>query len=223
MTVAGCYWGEKSHEYLWIDALERIANTNEPKPGVSYLPRWKNLSLYPALLILYAGGIAAIASGRYDTLASLLIQPQVRELERSEPPAFALYTWVVMDKEVAEKLLGRGKRHTPLSDYLYETLREPLRDFLPQEERYTKCFDRFEYLLALVCSDLYEKKLHQIWGPVGSFGWRIGIADEIALESSKAGKDWMLLKTGLFNGSAERFQVVQATFHEQLAKSNMRW
>ncbi len=222
MMVAGCYWGERSHEYLWVDTLERIANTNEPKAGVSYLPIWKNLSLYPALVLLYAGGIAALASGHYNTFAGLLIQPQVRELERSKPPTLALHASAVIDKEVAEKLLGRGERYTPLSDYLYKILREPLRDFLPQEDRYTRCFDRFEYLLALVCSDLYEKQLRQFWGPIGSFGWRREIIDEIASESSQAGKDWLPLKAGLFDGLATRFKVVQAAFHEQLAKVNMR-
>ena len=223
VMIAGCYWGKGSHEYLWINTLERITNTNEPKTGGSYLPIWKNLSLYPALVLLYAGGIAALASGHYNTFAGLLIQPQVRELNRSKPPAFALCTLSIMDKEVAEKLLNEGGRHTPLSDYLHKILREPLRDFLPQEDRYTKCFDRFEYLLALVCSDLYEKQLRQFWGPIGSFGWRREIIDEIASESSQAGKDWLPLKAGLFNSSAQRFQVVQAAFHDQLAKSNIRW
>ncbi len=223
MMFAGCYWGERSHEYLWIDTLERVASVHEPKMGVSCPTIWRKLSLYPALVLLYAGGIAALASGRYDTFADLLIQPQVKELERSKPPALALYAWSVMDKEVAEELLGRGKRHTPLSDYLHEKLREPLLDFLPQEDRYTRCFDRFEYLLALVHGDLYEKQLRQFWSPIGSFGWRREIINEITIESSEAGEDWILLKTGLFNGSGERFQVVQAAFHDQLAKSNMGW
>ncbi|PSB27093.1 SIR2 family protein [Chlorogloea sp. CCALA 695] len=224
MMVTGCYWGEESHEYLWIDTLERVANVHEPKTGGSGTKIWKSLSLYPALVILYAGGIAAIASGRYDTFAGLLIQPQVRELERSKPPAFALFTLSIMDNKVAEKLLNEGGgRHTPLSDYLHKILREPLRDFLPQEDRYTKCFDRFEYLLALVCSDWYEKQLRQFWGPIGSFGWRREIVDQIAQESLKAGEDWLLLKAGLFNGSGKRFQLVQANFHQQLAEQTIRW
>lgn len=158
MIIAGCYWGERSHQYLWTNTIERIANTNKPKFFVSCSPIWKKLSLYPALVLLYAGGIAALASERYDNFAALLIQPQVKELDRIKPPALALYAWAVMDKEFSQQLLpNRGELYTPLSDYLYELLREPLRDVLPQEDRYTRCFDRFEYLLALVHSDLYEK------------------------------------------------------------------
>lgn len=230
LMVNGCYWGERSHKSLWTNVVERIASIKDLTFGVNHLKAWGDLSLYPALLLLYAGGIASLASERYDTFAALLLRPQIGKLDSIKPPALCLSTWAVMDENIAKQLPGMKGQHTPLSDRLYKILREPLRDFLPQDDYYTKYFDRFEYLLALVHGDLYEKmlsrsKLYQnqspsFWGPRGSFGWRRDIISEIDLESSTAGVDWLPLKAGLFDSSVQRFQLVQRGVTEHLKKIN---
>ncbi len=61
--------------------------------------------------------------------------------------------------------------------------------------------------------------------PIGRFVWRrreddIGaysVDKEMAAEATASGDDWPPLKAGLFDGSLEKFQSIQATFGEQLA------
>jgi hypothetical protein len=234
VMVTGCYWGEEFHEYLWIKCLERIANLHELKNGATSLELWRNLSLYPALLLLYAGGIASIAAKKYDTFAALLTKAKVREpSKRHQRLVLSIHTRAIMESGIGQQLPGMEKSPTPLSAHLYELLREPLREFLPQDIQYQKCFDRFEYLLGLVHADLNLKLGGYGWGPVGCFGWKSefevnnGIAahkqrivEEIELESTDAGDNWLPLKAGLFDGSFERFKEVKVRYDELVNTGN---
>ncbi len=52
-------FGEQSHQHLWVQCLERLAYQVNLYHGQS---QWIRLRLYPALLLLYGGGIAALAN-----------------------------------------------------------------------------------------------------------------------------------------------------------------
>jgi hypothetical protein len=215
LLITGCYWGEETHEELWARCLERIANPPVESRGIE---AWLDLRYYPALLLLYAGGLASIAAKRYSNFAALLTKARVIYDRQSLPSALFLYPDNVMNKGLAERLSGMERHHTPLSDHLQQVLREPLREYLPQDEHYQKCFDRFEYLFALVHADLREKQESSIAGPLGCFLWRNRrdpenhIAVEIELEIKDAGDNWPPLKVGLFDDSLERFRYLKREF-----------
>jgi hypothetical protein len=131
-----------------------------------------------------------------------------------------------MEQRVGQQLPGMDRRYTPLSDHLYEVLRSFLKEILPDELKCQKCFDRFEYLYALVCADFDLKQGGDGWGPVGSFGWRYrrhnGLMKELDAEIANAGKEWPPLKAGLFNSSVERIQQVKAAFDACIRKLSWR-
>jgi hypothetical protein len=219
LMVHGCFWGEEEHQYLWIETLQRVANVSERWGG---LTAWKELTLYPALLLLYSGGIAAIAAGRYDTLRSLLFEPSIRDIRGERPPITALHTENVMGKHVQKRLPETGKHYVPLSDYLFETLREPLREVLPDDSDYERCFDLFEYLSCLLYVDNRYEEIpeEETWiaGPRGRFMWRHfshgyvkpnSVAEAVDKEVAKHGEEWGLLRAGGFNGSLERYEKVK--------------
>ena len=212
LLITGCYWGEELHEERWAKCLERIAN---PSPTIeSGGLVWLNLRYYPALLLLYAGGLASIAAERYNNLAALLTKARrfLREGE-SSPLVLSLYPEIVMEKKYARRILPGVGSYTPLNDHLQQVLRDPLREYLPQDENYQECFDRFEYLFALVHVDFLEKQEGHIWGPLGCFVWRNrNIMMDIELEVKDAGKNWPLLKADLFDGSLGRFQDIKKKF-----------
>ena len=62
IIINGCYWGNQEQNYLWVSCLERLYVRNFN----GYVP-WLKLSHYPGLLLFYAGGLAAVAAGKYDT------------------------------------------------------------------------------------------------------------------------------------------------------------
>jgi hypothetical protein len=106
---------------------------------------------------MYGGGIAAIAAGRYDTLFTLLHQVVIRDNARGKLAVLTLYPQAVIDSSFAQQLPGLEEHYTPLNDHLHTTLQDPLREFLPEDSDYTRCFDRFEYLFALARSALPER------------------------------------------------------------------
>lgn len=217
LIINGCYWGDERHQKLWIQSIERIANNGRERNG---LVIWHNLKLYPALLLFYGAGIASIAAEKYSIFSALLSKVKIRDGSNEESASLRLYPVAVLDN-AGKFLPGREKEYTPLNNHLYELLREPLKGFLPDEVHYQKCFDRFEYLLALVHSDLNLKSGYDGWGPIGCFGWRRGIIGEIETEIANMGNNWLPLKVGLFDGSIDRFKTVKTMYHDLI--KGLRW
>ena len=216
LMITGCYWGEESHKELWRKCLERIANPSGTRPGYTDLV---NLKWYPGLLLLYGGGIASIAAGHYNTLFTLFHEVMVRTNRHTEEPALlTVHPFEVVDLNLARSLPGLERGYTPISEYLHTALREPLREFLSYDSRYTRCFDRFEYMLSLACFTLSSG-----WAPIGCFIWRDrrnpenSIIQEIALESNKEGENWPPLQAGFFERSLKKFQEVKNGHDQFLA------
>lgn len=229
ILVTGCYWGEEEHTEVWAQSLQRVANPPEANVNRFY-EVWKNLRLYPALILVYAGGMAAIAKGNYSTFAALLTEPTVEEYGQRRRLVEMVYTWRVLESRIAKQHIpGLENHHTPLSDHLFGLMRNPLRAYLLDDSSYTRAFDRFEYLYGLVHADFYSQERDRVWGPVGNFGWRyarLGSNDystmtEIKDEVSSLGENWPPLTAGLFGGSPERFLEVKQEFDKLVA--GLRW
>jgi len=159
IMVAGCFWGESEHQYLWQHMLNRFG---DPPGYLSGLIAWIALRRYPASLMMYGGGIAAIAAGRYKNLAAILNAPVQPQGEKSKSAAEQLNVAQVL-RDTAEKLIpGKQDRHTPYSDHLFEVLREPLRTYVPTDTDYEDAFLWFEYILGIV---IWQKD--GSWAPIG--------------------------------------------------------
>lgn len=219
----GCYWGESDSINVWVRALELIINPKRVDRGGL---TWINLRSYPGLLLLYGGGIAAIAAQKYDTFKSLLVDARILDsINRDKKPlVLSLFPQKVLQTDHAQLLPGMDRRYVPLSDYLYDLLRDPLRGFLPHDDQYQESFDRFEYLFSLVFVDTGQgDELSRFSGPVGCFGWRgrqylsdRHIMGEIDAELDNFGEDWPVLKVGLFNNSIDRFRAVKTGFDKMV-------
>jgi SIR2-like domain len=224
LLVAGCYWGSQEHSKLWVDCLQRVGTSARSTSGLTYLNK---LRRYPALILLYGAGLAAVAAGNYHTFAAILLQPHIKN-DSLENEAFcsSVHAWSVMETDVGRLLPGMDRRHTPVSDYLQVNLRSPLRDYIPGDEEYQATFDRFEYLLALVHADLNRWVVQQDgWrGPIGCFGWRgqhfqqSRIMNVIEKEIETEGTNWAPLTAGLFGGSLEQAKTTKSKFDAFLSK-----
>jgi hypothetical protein len=208
MLITGSYWGNDEMGDLITRSLERLSDSLNNQP--LYQPGF-NLELYPALVLLYSAGIASLAKGNYETLASGLVRPQCRVQPRgSKPLVLALYPSNVMDVNTGRILPKRERHYFPLNDYLLETLAGSLKEFLPDKNQFSETFDRFEFLLALVFTDESLQRSEHNWIPVGPFAWKYahGAGYQIALvisqEIEKSGDNWLPLTAGFFGGSVDR-------------------
>ena len=216
MLVTGGYWGDERHPDLWIRAIERIARPSEGQTGDPLLLR---VTRYPAILLLYGCGIAALASARYATLVSLFTQGQ---LTRSNEERAA---WVhLLDSDTIAAFDGiapglpelKRFRFVPLSAYLRPRLQRALRDYLPGEREFDQVFNRFEYYGSLLYADQGLKSDgDEIWGPLGWYvASRRKLFPQIQKEIEEQRGDFPLLKAGGFRGSLDRLLLVKKRFDE---------
>lgn len=70
LIATSVYWGDDRSDSWWFGEIARFAT---PRP-VSGLTSYIELLRIPATSILYASGVAAIASGRYELLRRLLLE-----------------------------------------------------------------------------------------------------------------------------------------------------
>lgn len=207
LIINGCYWGGPQHVKTWVNCIERIANHPRTGNGKSNLI---NLRLYPALLLLYGGGIASIAKDQYKTFKALLTEGRVKKQIGADqrPPVLAVKTTKVDEWKRIANIVTRSEQRDMLSEYLFDVLREPFRDLMPDDDNYERTFNRFECLFALVHADLSETDVC----PIGRFnrqGWRVPdtppVLEEIENEVDDMGEEWPPLQIGLFDGSVGRF------------------
>jgi hypothetical protein len=214
LFALGCSEGEAQYSKVWSEALSHLTDGIEPNRLVD------NIRLYPALLFLYAGGISAVAGGKYENLATLLRQPKIRDLRyggRVEAPAHALVPYRVIDERVAHLLPDDGHWPTPLSHHLFSALREALRSIILNDDAYEEAFLRFEYLFALACAADHKRKWGSTAVPVGSYIWERFIRKsferhspfihrETSEEIARMGDEWPPLRDGVYDGPLDKFK-----------------
>jgi hypothetical protein len=220
IIVTGCYWESNEHTRYWMSALQRIANI-DIMGGYVYLTMFR---LYPALLLLYGAGVAALACGNYHTLAAILLNTKVKDdYKKLVPLCSKVHSFAVIEDK-SRFLPGYEKHHTPVSDHLAKELRELFHDFLPAQDEYEYFFDRFEYLLGLVYADLNRMGFGDGWrGPIGSFIWRgrhfgVTMAKQIDDEIESSGANWPPLKAGFFGSSLDQAKTAKIKFDAFLSR-----
>lgn len=222
LMIMGCYWGKEEHSDLWVRCLERIAN---PRGGREGFLVWADLRLFPALLLLYGAGIAALVAEGYKVLGDLLLKPFIREGSEKRRLLFDIYPGQVLEQGYGRQLPGMDRRYTPLNDHLFTVLRDPLREILPDDTDYDRFFDLFEYIRALIHADFMEKQHKRFWAPPGRFAWkqpssRQHIINEVTAEIKEAGAKWPPLNIGLFDGSVDRINSIREKYHKLLQELN---
>lgn len=210
MIAVGTHWGGPEHRALWRRAIERLASI--PRPDGAVYELWSKLRKYPAQLVFYAAGIAALTNE--ETLASLLLEPRIlQDFDAPKPITTALNVYSAVDHGAAKAFLkppNGGTYHTPISDHLAAVVRAFVRQFLPEDREYYDAFDRFELLVALAA--VYsEGGSGNGWFPLGRVTWRRrswsgSEPDPIArltAEVKQEGDKWFLMQHPAFRPPLE--------------------
>lgn len=227
-TIAICiaHWGQPQHLAVLQKMISRATDALQPESG---LVVWNALRWYPAMILSYSAGIAAIAARRYDSLHSLFSAsvPATRStVERAD------LIWSVGEAiseiertEVFKKLPGHDRNYTPRSEYLYKLLQPDLDDILFLGKTYETLFDEYEVLQALAHADSRMQRESAAWGPIGRFGWKYHsrMRSENPLEfmietARKEGSAWAPIRAGLFGGSIDRFNACASEYQERIKK-----
>jgi len=162
------------------------------------------------MLLMYAGGIAALAEDKYENLAAIMMtKVGSRHSGAEAKPIIVPATEGMLDvtrADLFKSLPGHERQYAPKSEYLFKTLQPMLEDLLFLGTSYERLFDRFEVLYALVVADCnYDETYKRLWGPPGRFGWKLRDGNnpfsDIIAEAEREQGDWPPLRAGLFGGS----------------------
>jgi hypothetical protein len=218
----GGFYGDPATRTLWPGLVGRAANAVIRTGG--HHDAWHLLNRYPAVLMTYGVGTGALAGERHELLAVLLRRPVVLERTTLKPIAVQLHATSAFINEVSNRLPGLERHKTAASDRVYAALLPLLvDDLISGEEEFADLFDRFEYILALVCYDMTRGDGERGWAAGGRFTWRREeghrVDEDVRAEIAQMKERWPLLGEGLFQGSTERLTKTV----EGLDESLRRW
>ncbi len=210
LMAAGGFYASARQARAFGELLETVATP--PETTNAYRKPWKMLQLYPALRLLYAGGVSATAAGNWPALKAILRDTAMSDVRGSEPLTLKLYPWAVAEKSHANLLFDGAGFYEPISEWLFRTLRKPLEEYLPLEFRYEEAFLAFEAMMALVYVDVakeaYRGRPHKHnWAPLGRFAWAHAqepdgsVFSRLRAEYGVAGQGWGPVSAGLLKES----------------------
>jgi len=233
VLACGAYWASRSQSEVFCQSVKRLAD------GYGDGDSWLGLNLrgYPALLAFYPTGLVSVAQGDHrmlERLLTMMIRVERNKCEKSI--IMSLSPCTILRRDLQQQLLpGREREFTPLSNHVFEVLRDPLRDYLPDDNAYDQAFDWFEYLSALVHCDrtITPEQIERansgatdwcVGGPVGRFLWNRRDSDDSILARTRVGGSEgypaivaAILRIGLFRSVSnalnwDHFQLVKQAF-----------
>jgi hypothetical protein len=209
----------------WVNAGDCETLTLAPKRVCDSLQAgggnttWLATQWYPALQLLYAGGIAAVAANRYDVLRELT-HARVYDDHRDSPVVVATHRRL-NNARLFNLLTGLERHFVPRSEHLHDWLKPLLDETLLLGADYEWAFDRFEVLSAVELMYLTQRS-----APIGRFGWKAGDIETSPLhgvmnEAKQLAGDWAPLRVGFCGGSLENFNASAQRIAAVLAQSPM--
>lgn len=213
-VALAAYWSSKtvnSGQDQIVGTLSHIADLGVPEGP--YRRPWEYLRFYPASLLLYASGVAALEAGDWNLLKRCTTNVEARiEDTPGIPASVSLHPSGVGHRLVVKELGTTSTRI--VTERIRDRVRDPLGEVLPSERAFTNTFDRFDGVLALLHAHEWEQQTGKFIVPEGTYRrYRESpaepfVIDELASEIGAEGGDWPGVQAGLFNGDIERLTTV---------------
>lgn len=211
-TSACAYWGPEvpnSGVKPLSKTITRLGST--PRPN-TYKRPWKALRLYPATFLLYLIGVASVESENWELIHNLLNKTQIDPHEFSTNSTVKILNPIRYGSNV---LSGRGNGNQKIRQEMKKRLHEPLKDFLPDKDRYQYSFHKFEIIADLAYLNRYNKKERKNFGLYGNLYYKSQV-EEIKEKVNEKEENWGPIQAGLFNGSLERLQSLIEDLREKI-------
>ncbi len=187
---------------------------------------------YPALVCLYAAGLAAVHQGNYPALKALAIDSQFRALHGVLPMVSGVRPWKearlvgwVLDQQelmaVTAAQLAKLVLDPPegsLSKHLFAYLRGLLGRAMSDDATYRETFDRLEILLAMVTADL-GMDFDSYLGRLRADPYGQQVDEQIEGELRTQGSDWPPLAAGLFGRRVDRARAALVSVANEISRA----
>jgi hypothetical protein len=223
LFATAAHWGVTSPA-VWHTTFQRLISAVEgPRGGFA---AWINLRRYAASLVLYAVGLGGLAGSDLKLFARLgqTVVEMVSVDGRQGPASIDLFSAAVIHTDLTNRLPNPERVKYVASSHIERCLREPLREFLPEDEIYVRAFDRLEYLFSLLFADNFREAT---WSPLGSYVWRscggrFNVMQDADEQASQTVPIWPPLQAGLFGGSLDTYKQASLRMRNYLSTVS-RW
>lgn len=213
IIAALSYHDEGPNDHLIVSIVERVANVDRTLGDDE---NFLNLRRYPALLIIYSAGIAALAAKKYHNLATGILTPKIHRPQDKSLIELINHKELFPTGSTRQSIVRSAddNTYTPPSNHLYDVFRPILSAYIPEEATYEATFDTFEYILSLQHFHVTDHSRYLL----GRFVWRYNRHNcdqpkeapyRFIDDGITHGDDWGLLKAGFFDGSAGQLQKVR--------------
>lgn len=230
LFVAGCYHSGDELASIWADALTVVGETSDDGNHASDM--MLRLRRYPAMLLFYAGCIAAVAGRRYKTVAALFHQTKVRRWRMLQSACEALPPATVVDSYDRKHLDEYRQNAMPLEFHLRNRLRNLLvSSVIHTEDEFLDCFTRFEYLFALdslakgngiiLGSYVWESEIRRKFQQ--TYSYNLPVIGETNSEIEREGAEWLPFKSGVLSGSWENFLNFKKEADDKISEQAQRY
>ncbi|MBM3314055.1 hypothetical protein FJY70_05645 [candidate division WOR-3 bacterium] len=207
MAAALAYHGSNDQAGLLVRSVEQLAGSRPIRE------RYQGIRLYPALLLAYSAGIAALAGERHKTLAALLLKPRIRPSSATRefsPLGEYVHSWGGSPGDTRFQEL-----EYPLLSYrLKETLLALGGQYATVPEEYENLFWLFEFHFALALMETSGEipvclgvSNHDFALPDSQIRYTIcpAISELVSLAES-GNPDVPVLQAGFFGGDLQRLK-----------------
>ncbi|MCA9274637.1 MAG: SIR2 family protein [Phycisphaerales bacterium] len=197
----GVYHGDERLDYLWPRLLVMLGK-QRTSPGTFQRP-FRSLSLYPAVMCLYAVGICAVARQRFDLLRAILMDTKY-SIDSHKVPDYLcaqLSAQDAFDHEVAQSLhwdtaddwVKKPKKHTPGSIHLNTIMWKFLEPILLDRDLYEQSFDELEVTIGICTASIGERVRY------GQFYWKSDATKSIGTREDPESLANNLVAAGFFD------------------------
>lgn len=244
LAAVTAYWARPDQFGILVSILKELSEVNPLVSGTVVLI---SLRLYPALLLFYAIGVAAVASSNFSLLKEVLTAEIVRDPNKQpEPAAITLNDNRCLPRDSQRELPGYERQFTALLNHMAEILKEATRDLLLSPARFDDCLDRFDYIRTLVAWDSSvtraevlelrkeNKPLPRLGIPAGRYAWKDSFYGENGLPQRMAIKNGVippevaaLLATDLFESGqgrlSDKYQMAKEAVDAAASRHREQW
>ena len=196
MLAAGAFYGTEDQADLWIHAIRTVAQASDDLQSQRTM-----LTRYPALLLLYATALGALAARNYRTFTRVVRETKARFVDAESSVMIYLRPTWIMSSEDQRSLPRWGDLTAPLSYRISDLLMPEMAPYLPDERDYIGQFDLMEYLFSIWREHLYLAGEGHTSADLGCYSVRyVGRRShprEVLIQLSTQAGNW-LQTSGLF-------------------------
>lgn len=213
LAATATFHGGPDADDLVLRTARRLAEP--PRLTGSYQEALADARRYPALRLVTAVGVAAVAAHREELLFPLLVKTSSSTLELNADGTliWSLHPWRVIHT-VARRMPQYQPSSVPIwpaSRYLRASGRTALAEFTDDSE-YATAFDRYEFLRSMLEIRYTPGRRAALGEFVARWGTR-------AFDAGEIDDQWPLVVIGGFDGDAEQAREFHAAVLKQIAQT----